>query len=88
MSNDKNTPAAKPGDGLRSLRSTMLFRAINYELYVKPNAVIMALGVLAMTGCAGYILYMRSKYEGMGYYSAIEPDGKETFKKRKSKWDD
>ncbi|XP_046743398.1 small integral membrane protein 8 [Diprion similis] len=88
MSNDKNTPVTKPGDGLRSLRSTMLFRAINYELYVKPNAVIMALGVLAMTGCAGYIFYMRSKYEEMGYYSAIEEDGKETFKKRKSKWDD
>ncbi|XP_020712464.1 small integral membrane protein 8 [Athalia rosae] len=88
MSGDKNAPNPKPGDGLRSLRSTMLFRAVNYELYVKPNAVIMALGVVAMTGCAGYIYYMRSKYEGMGYYSAIEGDGKETFKKRTSKWND
>lgn len=25
-----------PGDGLRSLKSTTLFRAINYELYIKP----------------------------------------------------
>lgn len=48
----------------------------------------MALGILAMTGCAGYIFYMRSKYEGMGYYAAIETDGKETFKKKTSKWDD
>lgn len=32
---DKSKESA-PGDGIRSLRSTMLFRAINYELYVKP----------------------------------------------------
>ncbi|XP_012284114.1 small integral membrane protein 8 [Orussus abietinus] len=75
-----------PGDGIRSLRSTMMFRAINYELYAKPNAIIMGLGIIAITGCAGYILYMRSKYEGMGYYSAIDSDGHETFKKKTSKW--
>lgn len=35
MSN-KNARETTPGDGLRSLRSTSLFRAINFELYVKP----------------------------------------------------
>lgn len=35
MSN-KNVRETTPGDGLRSLRSTSLFRAINFELYVKP----------------------------------------------------
>lgn len=39
MAEDKNAPAPKPGDGLRSLRSTMLFRAVNYELYVKPVSI-------------------------------------------------
>ena len=27
---------AQPGDGIRSLRSTSLFRAVNFELYAKP----------------------------------------------------
>lgn len=33
---NKNVRETVPGDGLRSLRSTMLFRAVNYELYIKP----------------------------------------------------
>ncbi|XP_018578016.1 small integral membrane protein 8 [Anoplophora glabripennis] len=84
MSN-KNNPA--PGDGLRSVKTTSLFRVVNFELYTKPNAVIMALGLIAISGCAGYIAYMRSKYEGLGYYGAIKEDGTEEFVKRKSKWD-
>lgn len=48
--------------------------------------VIMALGLTAMIGCSGYIWYMRSQYEDMGYYTAVESDGKETFKKKESKW--
>ncbi|KAJ8970682.1 hypothetical protein NQ317_012364 [Molorchus minor] len=57
------------------------------KLYAKPNAVIMAIGLIAITGCAGYIAYMRSKYEGLGYYGAVKEDGTEEFVKRKSKWD-
>lgn len=30
------TRTQQPGDGIRSLRSTMAFRAINFELYAKP----------------------------------------------------
>lgn len=26
----------QPGDGIRSMRSTTLFRAVNFELYAKP----------------------------------------------------
>lgn len=48
----------------------------------------MGLGLAALTGCAGYIFYMRSKYEGMGFYAAVESDGTETFKKKVSKWND
>ncbi|KAJ8970865.1 hypothetical protein NQ314_000990 [Rhamnusium bicolor] len=76
-----------PGDGLRSVRTTNLFRAVNFELYAKPNAVIMGLGLVAIAGCVGYIAYMRSKYEGLGYYGAVREDGTEEFLKRKSKWD-
>lgn len=51
------------------------------------NAVIMGLGLVAIAGCMGYIAYMKSKYESMGYYSAVKGDGTEQFLKRKSKWD-
>ncbi|XP_023017038.1 small integral membrane protein 8 [Leptinotarsa decemlineata] len=84
MSN-KNNPS--PGDGLRSVRTTTLFRAVNFELYAKPNAVIMGIGLIAIAGCTGYIAYMRSKYEGQGYYGAIQEDGTEHFIKKRSKWD-
>ncbi|XP_030765399.1 small integral membrane protein 8 [Sitophilus oryzae] len=83
MSNKEN----KPGDGIRSLKSTNLFRAVNFELYVKPNIVVMGLGLTALAGCFGYIAYMRYKYESLGYYGAIKDDGSEEFLKKKSRWD-
>ncbi|XP_052564393.1 LOW QUALITY PROTEIN: small integral membrane protein 8, partial [Culex pipiens pallens] len=57
------------------------------ELYAKPNAIIMGIGLVAIGVTFGYIAYMRSKYEGLGYYTAIQEDGKEVFVKRKSKWE-
>lgn len=35
---DKNAASTdyKPGEGIRSMRSTTAFRAINFELYAKP----------------------------------------------------
>ncbi|XP_068628957.1 small integral membrane protein 8 [Battus philenor] len=77
----------KPGEGLRSLRSTTAFRVINFELYAKPNIVIMSIGVTCFGLALGYIAYMRQKYESMGYYAAVDKDGKEFFEKKKSKWD-
>ena len=37
MSADKGSPS--PGDGLRSLRTTGVFRAVNFELYAKPVGI-------------------------------------------------
>ncbi|XP_019871449.1 small integral membrane protein 8 [Aethina tumida] len=84
MSNEKE---AKPGEGIRSLKTSNLFRAINFELYVRPNLAIMGLGLIAITGCAGYIAYMRYTYEKAGYYSVVNEDGTESFQKKRSKWD-
>lgn len=37
----KNVPVepikAAPGDGIRSMKATYAFRAINFELYAKPS---------------------------------------------------
>lgn len=46
----------------------------------------MAIGAVAITGCAGYILFMRAKYESMGFYTAVDSDGSERFRKKVSKW--
>lgn len=43
---DKKSHKAEPGDGLRSLKSTMLFRAINYELYIRPVRLHQKLKIL------------------------------------------
>lgn len=47
----------------------------------------MSIGVTCFGLTLGYIAYMRHKYESMGYYAAIDQDGKEVFEKKKSKWD-
>lgn len=57
-------------------------------MYLPPqNAIIMGIGLVCLLGATGYIAYMRSKYEEMGYYSAVKNDGTEEFIKKKSKWD-
>lgn len=39
MNKKDHEPA--PGDGLRSLKSTTLFRAINYELYARQVRIFL-----------------------------------------------
>ena len=47
--NAKQAPP-QSGDGLRSLKTSNLFRNVNFELYVKPNKFVMAFGIIAITG--------------------------------------
>lgn len=47
----------------------------------------MAAGLLAITGCAGYLFYMRTKYENMGFYVAVQEDGTQQLQTKKSLWD-
>lgn len=56
-------------------------------MFYFQNKVIMGFGLLAMGTCLGYIAYMRHKYAGMGYYPAIDEEGKEVYKLKKSKWE-
>ncbi|XP_068148496.1 small integral membrane protein 8 [Drosophila tropicalis] len=87
MSENKAKGPQQPGEGIRSMRSTSVFRLINFELYTKPNTIIMGIGLAAITGVFGYIAYMRYKYESLGYYVAIKEDGQEQFVKKKSNWE-
>ena len=47
----------------------------------------MTIGLLAITACSGYLLYMRTQYENMGYYVAVKEDGSEHLQQKKSRWD-
>lgn len=51
------------------------------------NIVVMTLGVVAFASAVGYMAYMRSKYESMGYYAAQQEDGTEVYTKKRSKWE-
>ncbi|XP_050436979.1 small integral membrane protein 8 [Adelges cooleyi] len=84
----KNQEQTTPGDGIRSLKTSRVFRIINFELYSKPNKVIMAFGLVSMTFTVGYLVYMRHQYEQMGYYPAVAEDGRhEIYKPKQSKWE-
>ncbi|XP_029171519.1 small integral membrane protein 8 [Nylanderia fulva] len=77
-----------PGDGLRSLRSTSLFRAVNFELYVKPNKAVMIFGIIAMLGCSGYIFYMNSGERKNDYQAMMKADDTVVLVRKTSKWTD
>ncbi|XP_011173101.1 small integral membrane protein 8 [Solenopsis invicta] len=85
---NKNTRETIPGDGLRSLRSTTLFRAINFELYTKPNKTVMILGILAIVGCSGYIFYMNFNQKRNNYRTIVKSDDTVVLVKKASKWTD
>lgn len=85
---NKEKPEIQPGDGLRKLRTTRVFRVVNYELYARPNKGIMIAGALTFLSCIGYITYMRQNLENVKYYAAVGADGDVNFKKKTSKWAD
>lgn len=47
----------------------------------------MTIGAVCFAGAVGYMAYMRSKYESLGYYAAQQDDGSEVYTKKRSKWD-
>lgn len=44
--------------GISKLEATSLFRYTNFELFTRPNALVMALGVACFTGALSYIAYL------------------------------
>ena len=67
----------------------MITYVVKFDIFCHlfQNAVIMTIGLAAMGVCIGYIAYMRTKYENMGYYAAVNKNGEESFVQKKSKWD-
>ncbi|KFP68596.1 Small integral membrane protein 8, partial [Cariama cristata] len=76
--NENETPKdRKPG--LRSVRTTMLFRAS------KP---VMAFGLFAVTVCVAYLGYLHATVENKkDLYEAIDSEGSRYMRRKTSKWD-
>ncbi|XP_054843140.1 small integral membrane protein 8 [Eublepharis macularius] len=74
--------------GLRSARTTTLFRAVNPELFIKPNKPVMAFGLIAITLCVAYIGYLHAQQENKkDIYEAIDGEGNRNTRRKTSKWD-
>ncbi|KAF2352808.1 UPF0708 protein [Trinorchestia longiramus] len=84
----KKKTVEKPpeGDGIRTIRTTNLFQVLNFELYVKPNMMVMAFGVCSITLSAAYLVYLRMNMDPKTYI-AINEDGTQTLMEKKSKWE-
>ncbi|KAG8524495.1 Small integral membrane protein 8, partial [Galemys pyrenaicus] len=59
--------------GLRGVRTTTLFRAVNPELFIKPNKPVMAFGLITLSLCVAYIGYLHATQENKkDLYEAID----------------
>uniref|UniRef100_A0A8C1RBQ9 Small integral membrane protein 8 n=1 Tax=Cyprinus carpio TaxID=7962 RepID=A0A8C1RBQ9_CYPCA len=74
--------------GLRGVRSTSLFRAVNPELFIKPNKPVMALGLLSLTLCVGYLGYLHAVRDNQQQlYEAVDSQGERHMRRKSSRWD-
>ncbi|CAD7678111.1 unnamed protein product [Nyctereutes procyonoides] len=74
--------------GLRGVRTTTLFRAVNPELFIKPNKPVMAFGLITLSLCVAYIGYLHATQENKkDLYEAIDSEGHSYMRRRTSKWD-
>lgn len=73
--NNKKQPAG--------MRSTLAFRIINPELFIKPNKFVMGLGLFCLGGCVLYLINMNLKHDKREIRFSVET-GKYV---EKSKWD-
>jgi len=92
MSNNKEggkstSGQQQPGEGIRNLQTSNVFRTLNFELYTKPNKVVMALGITAFAGCVGYIAYMNHQWKEAKVVTALNDKDELILVKKKSQWD-
>ncbi|XP_032959427.1 small integral membrane protein 8 isoform X1 [Rhinolophus ferrumequinum] len=74
--------------GLRGVRTTTLFRAVNPELFIKPNKPVMAFGLITLSLCVAYIGYLHATQENKkDLYEAIDSEGHSYMRRKTSKWD-
>jgi len=80
-------PERKPGDGIRSLKTSNLFRNVNFELYARPNKYMMTFGICAFTFCIGYMVYMKENMRKERAYTVLNDNDELVLTKKKSRWE-
>ncbi|KAM9333588.1 small integral membrane protein 8 [Pholidichthys leucotaenia] len=74
--------------GLRGAQTSTLFRAVNPELFIRPNKPVMAFGVVTITLCVAYLGYMHATRENeQQLYEAVDSHGERYMRRKTSKWD-
>ncbi|XP_047429836.1 small integral membrane protein 8 [Mugil cephalus] len=74
--------------GLRGAKTTTLFRAVNPELFIKPNKPVMVFGLVTITLCVCYLGYLHAVTENnQQLYEAIDSEGQRHMRRKSSKWD-
>ena len=75
--------------GWATMRSTSAFRAINFELFVRPNKYVMAVRIGAFGACISYIAYMNLTNDNKNKptYVSYDEEGTLTTRPKKSIWD-
>ncbi|GAB6023324.1 hypothetical protein CHUAL_008127, partial [Chamberlinius hualienensis] len=66
--------------GLRNAQTTNLFRVMNFELFVKPNKYVMAMGITAISLCVGYLAYLNVQKDNKAVYEGINEDGSKVLR--------
>ncbi|XP_030303488.1 small integral membrane protein 8 [Calypte anna] len=88
MSSTKPPNENERKPGLSSVRTTMLFRAVNPELFIKPNKPVMAFGLIAISLCVAYLGYLHATVENKkDLYESIDSEGSRYVRRKTSKWD-
>ncbi|KAK6295083.1 hypothetical protein J4Q44_G00343090 [Coregonus suidteri] len=92
MSSGSGKEAPKEGvfriPGLRGAKTTTLFRAVNPELFIRPNKPVMAFGLVTITLCVGYLGYLHATKENdQQLYEVIDSEGEKYMRRKTSKWD-
>ncbi|XP_064195991.1 small integral membrane protein 8 isoform X1 [Anguilla rostrata] len=74
--------------GLRGVQTTTLFRAVNPELFIKPNKPVMAFGLVTISLCVAYLGYLHATKENdQQLYEAVDSEGERYMRRKTSKWD-
>ncbi|OCT78292.1 small integral membrane protein 8 isoform X2 [Xenopus laevis] len=74
--------------GFRGVKTTTLFRAVNPELFIKPNKPVMVFGLVTITMCVAYIAYLHATEENKKeLYEAVDSEGNRYTRRKTSKWD-
>ncbi|XP_041951352.1 small integral membrane protein 8 [Alosa pseudoharengus] len=74
--------------GFKGVRTTNVFRAVNPELFIKPNKPVMAFGLVTISMCVAYLGYLHATKENdQQLYEAIDSEGERYMRRKTSKWD-